>query len=197
MKRSVAIKCSCAINGGNMHTQIKKRTLIQLDQDLLKLVQKMRNFKWDAVMVFVTSLGDAGFVWIAIGVVMSFKQKARKTVMALFTSLISGLAIGNLYLKNLVARPRPFSMEDSKALLIATPSDWSFPSGHTLAGFEVATVLYRYNKLLGIATYALASLIAYSRMYLNLHYPSDVLYAALLGLGISTLVYKIMFKDDM
>ena len=99
--------------------------------------------------------------------------------------MLLGLIIGNGILKNLVARTRPFDLGNAvvsrNRLLIEAPTDYSFPSGHTLASFEAATAIYKDHTLYGFAAFVLALLIAFSRIYLQVHYPSDVLGGAILG----------------
>ena len=99
--------------------------------------------------------------------------------------MLLGLIIGNGLLKNLVARTRPYDLANpvlpKRELLINAPTDYSFPSGHTLASFEAATALYKDHTVYGFAAFVLALLIAFSRIYLQVHYPSDVLGGAILG----------------
>ena len=85
----------------------------------------------------------------------------------------AGALITNVCLKNLVARPRPMSVE-GLVPLIGKPTDYSFPSGHTCASFACALVLYRIlPKKYGVPAVILASLIAFSRLYVGVHYPTD------------------------
>ena len=88
---------------------------------------------------------------------------------------------GNVFLKNFVARPRPCWLDSSVRLLIANPTDYSFPSGHTLSSVIGATILTKTDRRFGYAAIPLAALIAFSRLYLYVHFPSDVLAAAVLG----------------
>lgn len=96
-------------------------------------------------------------------------------------ALILGLVFGNLLLKPLIARVRPYDFDPSIVLLIPKEKDFSFPSGHTLASFEGAVSLILYHKKSGIAAVVLASLIAFSRLYLMVHYPLDVITGVILG----------------
>ena len=96
-------------------------------------------------------------------------------------ALLLGFLTGNLLLKNCIARTRPFLWDPTISLLIEKPSDYSFPSGHTLASFECAVAIFRYHRKWGIAALVFAVLIAFSRLYLQVHYPTDVLGGAMLG----------------
>ena len=98
--------------------------------------------------------------------------------------LAVGVLVGNVFLKNFVARPRPCWLDSSVRLLIANPTDYSFPSGHTLSSVIGATILTKTNRRFGYAAIPLAALIAFSRLYLYVHFPSDVLAAAVLGVVI-------------
>ena len=146
----------------------------------------------DVVMPIITLLGDAGIFWIACAAVMLFIPKLRKTGLAMGAALVIGLLLCNVTLKPLVGRIRPydFQMEhfgNEIKLLIDAQHDFSFPSGHTIASFEAATVLLINNKKLGVPAMILAVLIAFSRLYLYVHYPTDVLASVVLGIGIAFL----------
>lgn len=140
----------------------------------------------DKVMPIITLFGDKGIFWIAAALLLIIIKKARKTGIMMGTALLLGLIIGNLILKNAVARTRPYDVNTAMQaeLLVKTLSDFSFPSGHTLASFEAATVLMIRDKRFGIPALILAILIALSRLYLYVHYPTDVLAGALLGVFI-------------
>ena len=146
----------------------------------------------DKVMPAITFLGDGGIIWIAIAVVMLIFPKTRKAGLSMGAALLMGLVVCNLIMKPGFARIRPYDYQLSEfgreiPLLIDAPHDFSFPSGHTIASFEGATVLFWYNKKLGIPALILASLIAFSRLYLYVHYPTDVLSAIILGIGFGIL----------
>lgn len=141
----------------------------------------------DTVMPLITLLGDAGIFWIAVAVVLLFIPKYRKVGLSMGIALILGLLVCNVTLKPLVARIRPYEyqlihFQKVIELLIETPHDYSFPSGHTIASFEAATVLLMHSKKMGIPAMILAVLIAFSRMYLYVHYPTDVLCSVILGI---------------
>jgi undecaprenyl-diphosphatase len=146
----------------------------------------------DAVMPVITLLGDAGIFWIAIAVVLLFFPKTRKIGLGMGAALVLGLLVCNLTLKPLTARIRPYDYQLEHfgvtiKLLIEAQHDFSFPSGHTIASFEAATVLLIHNKKAGIAAIVLACLIAFSRLYLYVHYPTDVIVSVILGIGFGIL----------
>lgn len=144
----------------------------------------------DAIMPRLTLLGDIGFIWILTGVVLLCTKKHRRTGILLLLGLLCGALVGNVVLKNLVARPRPCWLDESVQLLIATPKDFSFPSGHTLSSTIGATILTRADRRFGYAAIPLAVLLAFSRLYLYVHFPSDVFAGAVLGLVIGELVSR-------
>lgn len=105
--------------------------------------------------------------------------------------LAVGVLVGNVCLKNLIARPRPCWLDDSVMMLISSPADYSFPSGHTLSSVIGATVLTKTDRRFGWAAIPLAAVIAFSRLYLFVHFPSDILAGAILGVIIGEAVYRI------
>lgn len=145
----------------------------------------------DAAMPVVTHLGDAGAIWILAGLVLLAAKKYRKNGIMLLCGLLVGVLIGNVALKNLAARARPCWERPDAALLIAVPTDYSFPSGHTLASVIGAAMLTRANRRFGCAAIPLAALIALSRLYLFVHFPSDVLASVALGLAIAAAMERL------
>ena len=152
----------------------------------------------DAVVPKLTMLGNAGIIWILAGVLLLCTKKYRRQGALVLMGLLAGLLVGNVALKHLVARSRPCWLDPSVQLLIATPTDYSFPSGHTLSSTIAATILTKTDRRFGYAAISLAVLIAlvlaagiaFSRLYLYVHFPSDVFAAALLGLLIGELTFR-------
>lgn len=142
----------------------------------------------DVLMPVITRFGDAGIFWIACALVLLCIPKHRRAGLSMGIALLIGLLVCNVTLKPLIARPRPYDYQleyfgKTIELLVATPHDYSFPSGHTLASFEAATALMLYDKRMGIPALLLAVAIAFSRMYLYVHYPTDVLCSVVLGIA--------------
>lgn len=137
----------------------------------------------DKVMPLVTMLAEWGLFEIILSVVLLCLPKTRKLGFKMSLALILGLLVGNLALKNLVARPRPYDAVPYIELLMPKKLDFSFPSGHTLAAFECAGVAWlNCGRKIGIAAIFTALLVAFSRLYLFMHYPTDVLTGMVLGL---------------
>ena len=159
----------------------------------------------DVVMPIITMFGDAGIFWIAVSVLLLFTKKYRKVGLGMAFALTMGLLVCNLYLKPTVARIRPYDFQlkyfaKEITLLAGTMHDFSFPSGHTIASFEACTVLMLGDKKLGIPATILAILIAFSRLYLYVHYPTDVIVSVVLGTLFGILGYalakKVHFKNS-
>ena len=162
--------------------------LSEAEFSILNGIQNIRCGFLDWFFTLITHLGDAGIIWIIIAVACLFFKKTRKAGICMGMALIMGLICGNLILKNVIARERPYTYElaamtaDKVKELISLPHDYSFPSGHTQASFAAATSIFMYNKKYGTAAYVLAALIAFSRMYLYVHFPTDIIGGILLGI---------------
>ena len=146
----------------------------------------------DAVMPVITLLGDAGIFWMTMAAVLLVFKKTRRVGLGMGFAMLMGLLLCNLTLKPLCQRPRPYDYQYDVfgkliPLLIDRQHDFSFPSGHTIASFEAAGVIVLNNKKWGIGALVLASLIAFSRLYLYVHYPTDVLVSIVLGVGLALL----------
>ena len=137
----------------------------------------------------VTALGNGGLIWVVIAVFLIVQKKYRNYGAAILGALILSSLIGDYGLKPFVARMRPYNAIPGVSILIPPLSDYSFPSGHTMSSFSAATVIFRAHKRYGTAALILAALIAFSRLYLFMHYPSDVLAGAVLGVLIGHFVY--------
>lgn len=148
----------------------------------------------DFIMPKITFLGNAGLIWIIAAIIMLIIKKYRRNGGELAVSLIGCVLIGNLLLKNLVARARPCWINEAVNMLIAVPQDYSFPSGHTMSSFAAAAVIMHMNRKLGVAAYVLASLIAFSRLYLYVHFPTDIIAGAVIGTAIGFAVCALFDK---
>ena len=161
---------------------------VSFDLPILDWIQaNLQSSFMDSFMPIITLLGDAGIFWIAWAVLLLLFPKTRKTGLGMGFALIMGLLICNLFLKPLIARPRPYAFQETEfgvmiKLLIERQHDFAFPSGHTIASFEAATVLLKNSKKMGIPAMILAVIIAFSRLYLYVHYPTDVLFSVFAGI---------------
>lgn len=170
--------------------------------DILDKIEDIYESKvMDVIMKGITHLGDAGIIWIIITLCLLISKQYRKLGILCAIGLILGLIIGNGIVKNLVSRERPFELADSIdrvfPIKIEKPTDRSFPSGHTQASFIVATILMMAKRKFGIPALILAFLIGFSRLYLKVHFPTDVLGGMLMGIAIGLtvwFVYKWRFE---
>lgn len=143
----------------------------------------------DSVMTFITGLGDSGKIWIACTLLLLLIPKTRKAGLAMGIALALEIVCCNVILKPFVARIRPCDVNTAVQLLIERPIDYSFPSGHTASSFAAASALYFSRKKLWIPAAVLAGMIGFSRLYLYVHYPTDVLAGALIGIMMGGIGY--------
>lgn len=164
-----------------------------LDAQILLWIQdNLRNDILTPVFKFITHLGDVGWIWIAATIFLLFFVKYRKVGYLSALSLIGSLLINNLLLKNLVARIRPYEVIDGLNLIIEKQSDFSFPSGHSGASFAAGVIFFIYlPKKFGVPALILAFLISFSRLYVGVHYPTDVLAGGLIGAAIAVCIWKV------
>lgn len=167
----------------------------QVDLSILLWIQNhlradfMTGF-WKAV----THLGDYGWFWIALGILFLVYRKTRPVGISVLMSLVIEALITNIFLKNWIARIRPYDYSNEVILLIEKQIDFSFPSGHSGASFAAAYICVRMlPKRYGVPLFILAILISFSRLYVGVHFPSDVLGGVLLGLG-SGIVTEVLMK---
>ena len=168
--------------------------LQNIDWWLMNAIQALRCDFLDFLMPIITFLCDGGWIWIVTGVVLLFFQQSRRYGIILLLGLLLGSILGNDLIKPLVERPRPFMLHDIGELLITKPSSFSFPSGHTVSSFVAMTVLWRFDRRLGIPAAVVGSLIAFSRMYLYVHFPTDILAGAVLGVAVALLMQWLVVK---
>lgn len=158
---------------------------MEIEICILDWIQSIRTPAGDMIMLFITRLGDAGAVWILLAVTLLIIPKTRKSGAILAVTLCVDIVLCNGILKNLFGRIRPCDVNTSIQLLIPRPDDFSFPSGHTAASFAaVMALMMAGEQKLWKPALTLAVLIAFSRMYLYVHYPTDILGGMIVG-GIS------------
>jgi len=149
--------------------------------DLLHALQEIHNPLLDTVFSGITHLGDAGIFWIIVTALVLIFVKDKRVGITALIALLLDVVICNILLKPMVARDRPFWLDESVQLIVKAPKDYSFPSGHSAASFAAAVSYVQYNRKWGIAAILLAACIAFSRLYLFVHFPTDVL--AGIGIG--------------
>lgn len=172
-------------------------TIQGIDYSFLQFIHSYLNAPIiDRIMIFVTRIGDNGAIWVGIALLLLITKKYRSVGITIIIALVLCLFIGNLTLKPYFARIRPFNAYTNIVLLINGPKDFSFPSGHAMTSFACATVLYLKRRSWGLYAIGLAALIAFSRMYLFVHYPSDIIVGILIGILIGLFSVKVTTLVD-
>lgn len=163
------------------------------EADFLASLQNLHTPVLDTVMKFLSMLGDHGIFCICVGVALLFFAKTRPTGGRVLLSIALAYIFANLFLKNVVARPRPFDTYAFIQPLVEKPHDWSFPSGHSVVVFATATSIFLNHKKTGVLALIIAALVAFSRLYICVHYPTDVLAGAAIGIIFALLVNYLIY----
>ena len=184
-------------------------SFLSFDLSVFQWIQGIQNDFLDAVLVGVTTLGNAGAIFIVLGLGLFITKKYRKAGFAVIVALLVMLICNDLFLKEFFARPRPFNLFDSdpqkyaewgKAYiypgLVHKPSSYSFPSGHTSSAFAAAIALLWHNRKWGIPVTIFAALMGFSRIYVEVHYCTDVIAGVISGAVcalVAVLIVKYLF----
>ncbi len=157
-----------------------------LDWELsfLDWLQTLHNQMLDQVMTAITSLGNGGIFWIILALALLVTKKYRPWGIAVAAALLCSVTFGNGIIKNVVQRARPCWINEAiqPYILVTVPKDFSFPSGHTMASFAAAVALLLCSRKAGVPALVLGAVIAFSRLYLYVHWPTDVLGGLILGI---------------
>ena len=148
----------------------------------LDWLYQFRNPVMNTISIFFDYAGAHGEIWIAFTLLLLLFRRTRKAGFAMAVALVLYMAAGHFFLKPLFARPRPCDINTSITMLVARPHGHSFPSGHTASGVAAAYALWLQNRKLG----APALVLAFTRLYLYVHFPTDVLGGAVLGIALGT-----------
>ncbi len=182
---------------------------LNFDLSVFQSIQNIQNEFLDALMVGITTLGNGGAVFIVLGLVLLFTKKHRKAGLAVIVALLVMLLCNDLFLKELFARPRPFNLMETDPEkyafwgknyvfpeLISRPTSFSFPSGHTASAFAAAIALLWHNRKIGVPVTVFAALMGFSRIYVEVHYCTDVIAGVVSGIIcalVAVLIVKFLF----
>lgn len=169
----------------NSHLRKDKMTSLinNFDTEIMFFIYSKLHFPiLDKLMILITSLGDKGMIWIIIGLILLINKKTRVAGILTLATLGLSAIIGEGILKPLFQRPRPYSDYPTTLMLIDQLTSFSFPSGHTSSSFAAAYILSKFFKKWTFVLGGFAIVMGFSRMYLFMHYPTDVIVGALLGL---------------
>ena len=166
--------------------------------EFLQALQSMHSEILDKIMLFITSLGDVGAIWIVAGVLLlaipgigkESKENVRmRRVMGIciLASIALNFILSNLVIKNIIQRPRPYAVDMTLVPKII-PSEYSYPSGHTSSSFAAATSIYLVNKKAGRIALVFAAMIAFTRLYFGVHYPTDIFGGIVMGISCAAVV---------
>lgn len=161
--------------------------------DFLYALQNIHNPVLDKIMIVLSTIGDAGLLWIGVAILLICMKKYRKCGLQVAVAMLLTFIVGNLILKNMIHRDRPCWIDPSITLLVKSPSDFSFPSGHSTNGFTASVSILLCDKKLGIAAVILAAAIAFSRLYNFVHFPTDVIAGIVIGI-VSALFVNYLFQ---
>lgn len=173
-------------------------TLSQLDgQTLLFIQDHLRFEELNPFMIRFTNLGEFGLIWIIITVLLLIPKKSRRAGICSALALVASLCVTNFFLKNYVARVRPYEVVEGLTSLLGPVGEWSSPSGHASSGFAAAAAIYKSRpKRVGVPCIILAALLAWSRLYVGVHYPSDVIGGAIIGALLGLIVFWIFGERE-
>lgn len=158
---------------------------------LLWIQEYLRTPVLNSFMRGITHLGDFGLFWILMAIVLLLYPKTRKSGVLVMAGMLISFLLNNLLLKNLVGRTRPYEVIDGLELLVEKAVDLSFPSGHSATSFVAATVIAGLlPKRYGVSALVLAALISFSRLYIGIHYPTDVLFGVFSGIVIGLVLVQ-------
>lgn len=163
------------------------------EAQFLQSLQTIRTPFLDKLMEYASMLGDHGIFCICLGLFLLIFKKTRKTGIKVLIAMLLAYIVANLIIKNAVGRVRPYDAYPYLEALVTKPHDASFPSGHAVNVFAAATAIFLCHKKTGAIALLIAALVAFSRLYNCVHYPTDVLVGIAIGVIFALLVHYLIF----
>ena len=165
----------------------------KIDFSILEFLQSIHNDFLNSFMHFFTFLGDKGFIWIVLTLFLLIVPQTRRIGIYLAVTLAVLTLVNEVGIKSIFQRNRPFIQQPLLfETIIPRPSGYSFPSSHAASSFASATSIYKFNKPIGIAAYIIAGIIALSRIYFGVHFPTDIIVGALVGVITALIINKLL-----
>ena len=169
----------------------------QLEFAILYAIQNIHtNFLNRVILTVMNITGSYGQLWVILAVLLLFFRKTRKAGFTILISYALVYVVGQYGLKDLIARPRPCHIDETVALLVSRPSSFSCPSTHSAWAFAAAASVFSWHKKSGIVIGAIALIVAFGRLYLFVHFPTDVLFGIALGILFAFVAYSIVKTAD-
>lgn len=170
--------------------------ITKIDISILNLIQNLKSPLMDKIMTTITAFGNMGIFWILLIIIFLTTKEYKKMAKYMMICLLVNIIIVNLIIKPAVGRQRPFEIVEGIKLLVLKPQDPSFPSGHSAISFCMLTTIlfFSKSKTINIMAALLAILIAFSRLYLYVHFPSDVFCGIIFGVLSSLITLKFCFS---
>ena len=167
-----------------------------MDAPLVEFIQRFQSASVNRIMIFFSEINNIGLIWIILSLILILKNETRHLGIIILLSLIVTSILGEGILKNIIKRPRPYISYDNIKLLIPPPSSYSFPSGHVSSSFAVFGVFYFLNLRYKWPIFIVAFLISFSRIYLGVHYLTDILGGIILGGGVYYIICNMKFLKN-
>lgn len=159
-----------------------------MEFDILYAIQAIHSSFFDNIILAITKvMGDYGQIWLLVSLALLIPRKTRKAGICIISSYILVFLIGQYALKDLIARSRPCHIDETVPLLVKRPGSYSCPSTHSAWAFAAATSIYCYHKRAGIVVGVIAIIMGFSRLYLFVHFPTDVLIGAVMGIVLAVI----------